>query len=311
MSERVLVTGVQGCLGAWAARAVLDDGDEAIGFDLGDNLERLRLTVGDDLPRVRLVRGDITDLAAVEAVLDEHGITRIVHLAALQVPFCRADPARGAAVNVVGTTNVFLAATARRDRIPGVAYASSAAVYGAEPSPGREDAGFAPATVYGVYKMANEGTARVLAADAGLATIGIRPYIVYGPGRDQGITSGPTMAVAAAVRGERYHIAFGGSAGYDYADDVGRAFVRAAHAVTAGAVVGNYPGTQASVGEIVAAIETVVPEAQGSITWDEETKLPFPPVLEAQALERVLGPLPRTSIVDGIAATVEAFRRTG
>ena len=54
-----------------------------------------------------LVTGDITDLPAIERVLDEHAITNVVHLAALQVPFCRADPPLGAAVNVVGTVNVF------------------------------------------------------------------------------------------------------------------------------------------------------------------------------------------------------------
>ena len=61
--------------------------------------------------------GDITDLAAVEAVLDDHAITNVIHLAALQVPFCRADPPRGALVNVVGTVNVFEAVkrAGRRD----------------------------------------------------------------------------------------------------------------------------------------------------------------------------------------------------
>ena len=85
----------------------------------------------DDLARVKLEQGDITDFAALERVLDEHEITRVVHLAAMQVPFCRADPVLGARVNVVGTVNVFEAVKRRRDRIPGVAWASSAAVYSA------------------------------------------------------------------------------------------------------------------------------------------------------------------------------------
>ena len=63
------------------------------------------------------VRGDITDLDALERTLDEHAITHVIHLAALQVPFCRADPPLGARVNVVGTVNVFEAAARRADRI--------------------------------------------------------------------------------------------------------------------------------------------------------------------------------------------------
>ena len=93
MSEGFLVTGVLGCLGAWVARAVLADGDEVVGYDLGDDTARLRLVLGEeDADRVTLVRGDITDLDALERAIDDHEITRVVHLAALQVPFVRANP---------------------------------------------------------------------------------------------------------------------------------------------------------------------------------------------------------------------------
>lgn len=72
MSERFLVTGVLGCLGAWVARAVLADGDEVVGYDLGEDTARLRLVFGDeDADRVTLVRGDITDLEALERAIDE------------------------------------------------------------------------------------------------------------------------------------------------------------------------------------------------------------------------------------------------
>jgi len=198
VSERILVTGVLGCLGAWVARAVLADGDDVVGYDLGENTERLDLVLGEDAARVALVRGDITDLDAVERVLDDNEITRVVHLAALQVPFVRANPPLGMRVNVAGTVNVFEAVSKRLDRIPGVAYASSTAVYSAsDPSPAPESGGTGPSTLYGVSKLADEGMARVYATDNGLPSTGLRPYVVYGPGRDQGMTSGPTLAVLA------------------------------------------------------------------------------------------------------------------
>ena len=71
-----------------------------------------------------------------------------------------------------------------------------------DPSPAPESGGVAPTTLYGTYKLANEGTARVFWADEGVASIGIRPYVVYGVGRDQGMTAGPSLAMAAAARGE-------------------------------------------------------------------------------------------------------------
>ena len=308
MAERFLVTGVLGCLGAWVSHAVLADGDEVIGYDLGENTDRLRLVLGDDADRVTLVRGDITDLGAVERALDEHDVTRVVHLAALQVPFVRADPPLGMRVNVAGTVNVFEAVAARLARIPGVAYASSTAVFNpSDPSPASESGGTSPATLYGVSKLADEGMARVYAADRGLPTIGLRPYVVYGPGRDQGMTSGPTMAMQAAAVGEPYAIGFTGCAQYDYAPDVARAFVLAASAAGKGAAVYNVPGESVTVEEVVAAIRRVVPEAE--ITC-EGGSLPFPPALEAVGFERNVGPFPRTTLDEGVAATIEHFRRS-
>ena len=254
------------------------------------------------------MRGDITDLDALRRTLDDHRVTRVVHLAALQVPFCRADPVLGARVNVVGTVNVFEAVKERLDRIPGVAYASSAAVYGpGDPSPAPESGGTAPATFYGVTKQANEGTARLYWAESGVPSVGIRPYVVYGPGRDQGMTSGPTLAMAAAARGEGFAIGYGGGAQYDYAPSVGRAFVTAS-AAPAGALVANFPGVGASMAEIVAAIETAAPEVAGRITYDE-APLPFPAELEARALEEAIGPLAQPSLAEGISETIELFRQ--
>lgn len=184
-----------------------------VGFDVGAEPRRLTQVMSPgDVARVAIVRGDITDLAAVEAALDLHEITSIIHLAALQIPFCRADPPLGARVNVVGTVNVFEAAKRRAARLRHVVYASSIAVY--DP-PGDDLDGPAtlvgvPSTLYGVYKRANEATAHVYWAEHGLASIGLRPHTVYGPARDQGVTSAPTTAMLAAAAGVPYTIPFGG-----------------------------------------------------------------------------------------------------
>ena len=99
--------------------------------------------------------------------------------------------------------------------------------------------------------------------DDDVASIGIRPYVVYGPGRDQGLTSGPSLAMAAAARGEGYTIAYGGTAQYDYAPDVGRAFALAARAAADGAHVANFPGVPSTMQEVVDAIESAAPAVAG------------------------------------------------
>ena len=304
-----LVTGALGCIGAWTAKALLDEGVEVVGYDLSiDDPHRLRLVLGEDAGRVRLVAGDVTDAAALGRALDEHEVTRVVHLAGLQVPFCRANPPLGARVNVEGTVVVFEVVAARQSRIPGIAYASSTAVYGPDdPSPAAENGPFSPRTIYGVYKLANEGTAEIFWRDRGVPSIGIRPYVVYGPGRDQGMTSAPTAAMAAAARGEPFAIGYSGAAQMDYAADVGDAFARASAETAEGAVVGNFPGERTTVDGIVAAIVDVVPGAAGTITVEGDP-LPFPAELESVALERTLGPLRRTPLADGVRATIERFR---
>lgn len=311
MPERTLVTGALGCLGAWTLAALLELGEEPVGYDLGENDARLRLVLGEERDRVALVRGDVTDVQALGRALDEHEVTHVVHLAALQVPFCRENPLLGAKVNVLGTVAVFEAVKARRERIAGLAYASSTAVYSSsDPSPAPESGGVTPSTLYGVYKLANEGTARVFWKDDGVPSIGIRPYVVYGPGRDQGLTSGPTLAMAAATRGEAYEIGYGSTVQYDFAPEVGRAFALASRTASEGAHVANFPGEAASMAEVVAAIEAAAPEAAGKITWVDE-RLPFPETLEATQLERLVGPLVRTPLADGVRRTIERFRTVG
>jgi nucleoside-diphosphate-sugar epimerase len=182
-------------------------------------------------------------------------------------------------------------------------------VYNADdPSPAPESGGTAPSTLYGAYKLANEGTARVLWQDEGVASIGIRPYVVYGPGRDQGLTSGPSLAMAAAARGEAFTIGYGGTAQYDFAPDVGRAFALASRAAQKGAQVANFPGVASTMEEVVSAIEAAASGIAGQITWTDE-RLPFPDSLEAALLEQLVGPLPHTPLMEGVQQTVEHFRR--
>ena len=310
--ERFLVTGALGCIGAWTVRALASEGVPVVAFDLGSDARRLRLIMTDDeLAAVTFVRGDITDIASVEAALDANAITNVIHLAALQVPFCRADPPRGALVNVVGTVNVFEAVKRRADRMGPIVYTSSIGMYAAadaDAATGRlaEGATAHPLNHYGVYKQANEGTARVYWLDDGLSSIGLRPTTVYGVGRDQGMTSGPTKAIVAALLGVPYTIGFGGSTLFQYVDDVARTLLAASTSRLDGAPVFNLGGSVASMTQLVETIESIVPEARGLVTFDP-TPLPFPAEIDHDGLA-ALGPVPVTRLGDGIAASAEIYR---
>lgn len=304
--DRFLVTGALGCLGAWTVRRLLERGATVVAGDVGDDTRRLRLVLGrDDLGDVTLARSDVTDLPALERLLDEHEITHVVHLAALQVPFVRENPPLGAAVNVVGGVNVFEAVRRRGQQVRGLAYASSIAVYGAGDA-GEEDERPRPDTLYGVTKVANEGTARIYWQEHGVASVGLRPNTVYGPARDQGVTSTPTQAMLAAARGEPFRIPWGGFSRYHHALDVADAFVAAALADVDGARVHNVPGERLHMREVVAAIEEVLPEAAGLVTFDD-VQLPFPDDIRADSFSD-LARIEWTPFVEGVRQTVEHVR---
>jgi nucleoside-diphosphate-sugar epimerase len=306
--ERFLVTGVLGCIGAWVSRELLASGASVVGFDLGQSRHRLELVLEPgDRDRVDLVAGDITDLGALERALAEHAITNVIHLAAVQVPDARANPPLGAAVNVLGTTNVLEAVKRHRDRIGSVVYTSSAAVYGPHDA-GEEAERTQPGTHYGVTKVANEGAARVYWQDEGIPSFGVRPYVVYGPGRDHGMTATPTAAMLAAARGEPYRIPFGGWVHMQHARDVAATLIRASRAKVEGANVCNLGPDPVHMSEVVDAILAAAPGAE--IRFDD-VPLPFPERLEHGAVDRLLGTVPTTPLAEGVRETIERFRIGG
>lgn len=294
----VLVTGAGGCIGSWALALLVRAGVKATAFDLTVDQRRPRLLMSEkELGAIEWLTGDISDTDAVLAACETSGARAIVHLAALQVPFCKADPILGAKVNVVGTVNVFEAA--RNVGITRLAYASSIAAHAA-----MEGHGAMP-TLYGAYKYCNEETARVYSQDWGVHSIGLRPGVVYGVGRDQGLTSKTTVAILAAAAGKPYDIPFSGAVSWLHAGEVASAFLTAVAKPRATAAVYDINGVATTVEESVAILRSVAPEA--AITWSGSA-LPFPMALSDAPVRAALGNYGSVPLADGIRGTYDAFR---
>lgn len=309
MSEQAsyLVTGAMGCIGSWILYHLVKRGDRVVSFDLGDDRHRLDLLLSqDEQQRIIFEQGDLRDGARIDEIVAAHGVNRIIHMAALQVPFCKADPVMGAQVNVVGTVNVFEAA--RKAGISHIAYASSVAVFGPPSLYAHEivgdDALPAPHTLYGVYKVANEGTAQVYWNDHQISSTSLRPYTVYGVGRDQGMTSEPTKAMLAAVKGEPYEIAFSGTMQFQLASDIARYFIESADTPSEGALSFNIGTPSNTVQEVVDCIKEVKPGAQVSC---KQNDLPFPAGFEGAALKAYLPDFKETPLKEGVRQTMERF----
>jgi nucleoside-diphosphate-sugar epimerase len=309
----VLITGGYGCIGSWIVRNLLARGDQAWIYDLKEDTRRMRQVMTDaQVRRVPFVAGDVTDLDGLKKAIRAHAITHVVHLAGLQVPTCRANPVLGAKVNVLGTLAVFEAVREARPQVERLVYASSAAVFGPpeQYGPGSlaDEVPLAPTTHYGYFKICNEGNARVYFQDHGLSSIGLRPWTVYGVGRDFGMTSEPTKAIKCLALGRPYHISYGGWQDLQFVDDVARIFLRCLEAPFSGAKSYNLRGHVVDLASFHRDLCAVDPAAARLITFGER-QIAIAYDLDAAALERDLGPMPRTPLTEGIRQTLEHFQQ--
>jgi UDP-glucose 4-epimerase len=133
-------------------------------------------------PRLHFVRGDICDAATVREA--SAGIDAVLHLAALRITACAADPRRALEVMCAGSFNVVDAA--RAAGVKKIVAASSASVYGmADSFPTREDHHpYNDRTWYGASKVMLEGLLRSYRAMHGLPYVALRYFNVYGPRMD-------------------------------------------------------------------------------------------------------------------------------
>ncbi len=294
----VLVTGAGGCIGSWVLALLSRAGVPAVAFDLTDDKRRPRLLMQDKaVDLLPWEMGDIADSDRVRKIVRDHGVRAIIHLAALQVPFCKADPITGAKVNVVGTVNVFEAA--RNQGLKRLAFASSIAAHSFF-----ADQPWLP-TLYGAYKYCDEMIGKVYFQDWGVPSIGIRPGVVYGIGRDQGMTSKTTVAILAAAAGKPYTVPFSGAVSGLHAGEVASAFIKSVSEDRNEAVVFDHNGVPSTVEDWISMVRKV---AQQTDLHVNGKALPFPAELSDEPIREFLGDFGHMSLDEGIQATYDGFQ---
>jgi len=293
---KVLVTGGSGFVGAWIVRRLLQRGVAVRILDKNSNRTIVREIVGPEADTLEWHIGDVSSMTDVS--LAAEGCQAAVHLAGILLPACRENPVRGAEINLIGTLNLFEAGI--RNGFQKIVYSSTAGVFG-------PDDGLVPRPVthYGAFKLATEGSARAYWEDQCFQSVGFRPFVIYGPGRETGLSAGPSLACRAAARGEAYTVPYIGSAGYVYVDDVAAAFESALFTDLPGANVFNLVGEVAPIEDVIQAIRRVVPEA---VLNAEGEPLPIASGIGDDNLYDVFHGLQRTALKDGIAATIEHYR---
>ncbi|HXE72120.1 MAG TPA: NAD-dependent epimerase/dehydratase family protein [Candidatus Nitrosotenuis sp.] len=215
MRSRVVVTGVAGFIGSNLADRLLAEGFKVVGVD------NLAYGLAEQVPEgVEFHRLDIRDPGLGEVF---RGARAIFHLAAKNcIPDCQTDPVETAAINVLGTVNVFEAAA--RAGVPRVIYAESAALYEGDPRLPSAEESLAPQSFYALSKMAARHFAEGFRRHRGLDLTALRYFCVYGPRQDYRRSLPPVMSafILRLLRGQRPIIYGDGSKRRDFVhvDDV-------------------------------------------------------------------------------------------
>lgn len=294
----VLVTGAGGCIGAWVLAILHRSGVPVIASDLQKSSDRAALVMGAEAAdALEWVSLDVTDGAAIADLVSARGVASIIHLAGLQVPFCAANPALGARVNVEGTINILEAA--RHSGIKRTVFASSVAAHSFPPGKGFKE------TLYGAYKVANEQTAFVYWADWEVPSVCLRPNLVYGVARDQGVSAKNTLGLQAAVLGVPFEIGFSGPYNWLYAGECAAAFIAAVRQDGVGAHCFDLNGQAGHVEDGLAVLSEQIPDHQITGTGPV---FPFPPDLDEAPLRAHVPEYPTISILDGVTTTIRAFQ---
>ncbi|WP_020651173.1 NAD-dependent epimerase [Solimonas variicoloris] len=184
---KVLLTGAAGFVGMYCAKALLERGDDVVGFDSVNDyydpaLKRARLAQLRGFPQFRFVQADLADKAALFKVFESERPDVVLHLAAQAgVRYSLQNPQAYVDSNLTGFVNLLEACRAHPVRH--LLFASSSSVYGANTKVpfAVTDHTDHPVSLYAATKKANEALAHSYSHLFGIPATGLRFFTVYGP----------------------------------------------------------------------------------------------------------------------------------
>jgi UDP-glucose 4-epimerase len=308
--SKILVTGGCGLVGSTTIDLLLRNYSPAQIVILDDMSRGTLANVENALkdPRVTLIRGDIRDVDVVKNSIK--GMDAVIHMAALRITACAAEPRAAMGVMCDGSFNVVEAA--HLEGVKKVVAASTASIYGlAEIFPTKEDHHpYNNRTWYGASKIMLEGLLRSYNDMYGLPYVALRYFNVYGPRMDiyGKYTEVLIRWMERIAAGQPPLILGDGNQTMDfvYIEDIARSNCLALESDASDEVFNVASGTETSLNELAAALLKVMgsdlqPEYGPERTINSVSRR----LADTTKAEQMLGFKATISLEEGLASLVE------
>jgi NAD dependent epimerase/dehydratase len=258
--KTVVVTGAGGFIGSALVERLLAEGAHVRALlRYTSRAERGCLT---DFPEatlreIEITHGDVRDFDAVRAIV--RGSHAVFHLAALiGIPYSYEHPQEVIDTNVLGTSNVLLAAK-ELATIERIVLTSTSEVYGsALRVPIDEDHPLQAQSPYSATKVAADALGVSFNRSFGMPVTIVRPFNAYGP-RQSARAVIPTI-ISQALAGQALQLGtLETTRDFTFVEDTARGFVAVAAADAAvGQVVNVGSGVEVRIGDVVTKVAEIV-----------------------------------------------------
>jgi nucleoside-diphosphate-sugar epimerase len=312
MKKTFLITGGTGFIGSFISKKLASLNENVIIYDLFPNYT----TIKDIIDKVIVIRGDILDKDKLISIIKDYHVDYIIHLASLLTNDSRTNPRQAIRVNCEGT-NVIFECAREIENIKRVIWASSMAVYGPQEwyfqQPVNEDAPLRPTTLYGACKAFNEYMAQIYATEYGIDIIGLRPSLVYGPGKSSGLSGTIYDLLVNVLAGKQFkfpkpwHRRL--QRDWIYIKDVVNAFLLASNIREVRHRIFNLcSGQLVSLEEVINYVRELIPGAL--IEFDEEPSwYPNAPLCDNTRIREELGFKLQYTLREGLKETIDLIRK--
>jgi nucleoside-diphosphate-sugar epimerase len=308
--SKFLVTGGAGFVGLNLIHHICSVGEKVVIYDDFSTAKKKFLR---DLPKdVKVIEGTVLDVKELKKA--GRACDYMVHLGGhSSVLRSVKDPVATMEVNAMGTLNALIAA--RHCKVKRFIYVGSSAAYGESPSlPKVESMNDAPLSPLAVSTIAAENMCRVFFNTYGLQTVILRAFNLYGPFQE---TTGPYAPVVGKfismlIDGKPPLVAGDGKQSRDfvYVADLVEAIKSACIAPKAEGELFNIgTGSRITVNGLVNMINGILgkeiqPKYEEARPGDIRHSL-----ADTTKAQEMLGYRPRTTVMDGLASTIEWYRK--